>query len=170
MSAATSISTESLEHVLEALAGEHETLIELAKIHREALRKADSPAIARIAELRNETNQRIVALDKERARIVSEISKAIGLPSANVTVRALISQIGGPASKRLAALAEKLRQLIENARVEQSALREATAAFAGHLGGMLATVIQTCSVAKTYTARGKMAPGIAMPASMDLRH
>ncbi len=170
MSVALSVNTESLEHVLEDLASEHETLIELARLHRESLRKADSPAIARIAAQRHQTNQRIVALDQERARIVSEISEAIGLPSANVTVRALISQIGGPASKRLGALAEKLRQLIESARAEQTALREATAAFAGHLGGMLAQVVQNCSVAKTYTAMGKMAPGIAMPAAMDLRH
>src|SRR5690606_18691357 len=70
------VQTEPLEHTLEALAQEHETLIELAKQHREALRKADSPAIIRIAELRNQTNQRIIALDQERARIVSEISKS----------------------------------------------------------------------------------------------
>ena len=53
---------------------------------------------------------------------------------------------------------------------EQSALREATAAFAGHLGGMLAQVVQTCNVAKTYNARGKMAQGIAMSTAVDFRH
>ena len=145
MSAHAPVQTEPLEHTLEALAQEHETLIELAKQHRQALRMADSPAIVRIAELRNQTNQRIIALDQERAKIVSEISKSFGLPSANVTVRALISQIGGPSAKRLSGLA-------------------------GHLGGMLAQVVQSCSVAKTYNARGKMSPGIAVPASMDLRH
>ena len=145
MSAHAPVQTEPLEHTLEALAQEHETLIELAKQHRQALRMADSPAIVRIAELRNQTNQRIIALDQERAKIVSEISKSFGLPSANVTVRALISQIGGPSAKRLSGLAE-------------------------HLGGMLAQVVQSCSVAKTYNARGKMSPGIAVPASMDLRH
>lgn len=170
MSAHAPVQTEPLEHTLEALAQEHETLIELAKQHRQALRKADSPAIVRIAELRNQTNQRIIALDQERARIVSEISKSFGLPSANVTVRALIAQIDGLSAKRLSGLAERLRQLIEMARTEQLALREATAAFAGHLGGMLAQVVQSCSVAKTYNARGKMSPGIAVPASMDLRH
>ncbi|MCA9271821.1 MAG: flagellar protein FlgN [Phycisphaerales bacterium] len=166
----TPIQTEPLEHTLVALAKEHETLIELAKQHRQALRKADSPTIARLADLRNQTNQRIIALDKERARIVAEISKAIGLPSANTTIRALIAQIGGPSAKRLSLLAEKLRQLIESARTEQSALREATAAFAGHLGGMLAQVVQTCNVAKTYNARGKMAQGIAMSTAVDFRH
>lgn len=164
------VQTEPLEHTLVALAKEHEKLIELARQHREALRKADSPAIARLADLRNQTNQRIIALDKERARIVAEISKTLGLPSANLTIRSLITQIGGPGAKRLSLLAEKLRQLIESARTEQSALREATAAFAGHLGGMLAQVVQTCNVAKTYNARGKMAQGVAMSTAVDFRH
>lgn len=167
---AAAVSTVGLERVLEALAVEHETLITLARQHREALRKADAPTISRIATQRNETNQRIVALDQERARVVAEIALALGLPSANQTVRALVTQIGGPASKRLGALAERLRGLIEAARTEQSALREATSAFAGHLGSMMAQVVQTCTIARTYTARGRMAQGIAMPAAMDLRH
>lgn len=167
---AAAVNTTELERVLEALAQEHEGLIALAREHREALRRADSPAIVRIAGERSRTNERIVALDRERARTVEEISRALGAPGANQTVRALVSQIGGPSSKRLGALAERLRGLIESARAEQSALREATATFAGHLGGMLAQVVQTCTVARTYTARGKMAPGIAMPAAMDLRH
>ena len=86
--------------------------------------------------------------------------------------RLLDSLVGISSVPDLARTFRTLQNRLGIVKVEaaQSALREATAAFAGHLGGMLATVIQTCSVAKTYTARGKMAPGIAMPASMDLRH
>lgn len=170
MSLKTLPQTEALERVLESLAAEHESLIALARGHREALRKADSPAIARIATLRAEANERIVELDRERARLVDEIAKSLGLPSVNLTVRALIARLGGPSAARLSALAQRLRSLIEEARQEQSALREATATLAGHLGGLLAQVAQTCAVARTYTARGRMAQGIALPAAMDIRH
>lgn len=170
MSVKTLPQTEALERVLESLAAEHESIIALAREHRAALRKADSPAIAAIAGQRAEANTRIAQLDRERAKLVAEMAKELGMPSVNLTVRALIARLGSPSATRVAALAERLRGLIEEARQEQSALREATAAIAGHLGGLLAQVAQSCAVARTYTAHGRMAQGIALPAAMDIRH
>lgn len=162
--------TEQLEAVLRGLMQEHETLIELASQHREALRAADAPEISRIAAQRAAVNVRIVELDRQRAQVVTELAQSLNMQGAGLTVRALIAAIGGQSAKQLSTLAEKLRQLIERARTEQAVLRDATATVAGHLGGVLAQVVRTCSVGQTYNARGKLAPGTSMPASMDLRH
>lgn len=170
MSAVTQQHTERLEEILRGLMAEHETLISLASKHREALRAADAPEMSRVAAQRSAVNARIVELDRQRAELVSELAQTLGMQGAGMTVRALIAAIGGQSAKQLSALAEKLRQLIEKARTEQAALRDATAAVAGHLGGVLTQVVRTCSVGQTYTARGKMAPGTSMPAAMDLRH
>jgi len=170
MSTQNATQTEALEAVLRGLLKEHESLLKLATLHRDALRKADSSGISRVTADRAGVNARILALDTQRAEIVSAMAKNFGLHGAGVTVRALIAQIGGQAAMQLGALAEKLRQIIERARTEQAALRDATATVAGHLGGVLTQVVRTCSVGQTYTARGKMTAGTAMPASIDFKH
>jgi flagellar biosynthesis/type III secretory pathway chaperone len=170
MSALTAPQTEALETVLRGLLREHESLIKLASQHRDALRNADAGEISRISSERAAVIARIASLDKQRAEIVCELAKNLDLHGAGVTVRALIAQIGGHAATQLSALAEKLRAIIERARTEQAAIRDATATVAGHLGGVLTQVVRTCSVGQTYTARGKMNAGSALPASIDFKH
>lgn len=166
----TQAQTDALERVLVGLTEQHALLIELGAHHREALREADAPRLAHIAGQRDAVNQQIVRLDRERAQIVDDIARALGMQGQGVTVRAIAAAIGGPASKKISALALSLRELIERCRREQSVLRDATATVAGHLGGILSQVSRACSASQTYTNRGQMAPGSAMPAAMDIRH
>lgn len=162
--------TEQLEAVLRELLKEHEALIKLASRHKEALRRADAQEISRISSERTAVVARIAMHDKKRAEIVGVLAKDLGLNGAGVTVRAIVSLIGGQAATQLGILAEKLRTIIERARTEQAAIRDATATVAGHLGGVLTHVVRTCSVGQTYTAKGKMNAGTAMPASIDFKH
>ena len=170
MITAAPVQTGPLEAVLRGLLKEHESLLKLASRHRGALRQADAGSISQIAADRQAVIARIASLDAERAEIVGDLAKTLGLHGAGVTVRALIAEIGGQTAMQLGALAEKLRSVIERARTEQAALRDATATVAGHLGGVLSQVVRTCSVGQTYTARGKMETGAAMPASIDFKH
>ncbi|HED52945.1 MAG TPA: flagellar protein FlgN [Phycisphaerales bacterium] len=168
MSLTTDVQTEALERVLADLLAEYEQLLELAELHRKALREADAQMIARISSARVGLNARIEALNTERAELVASI--AGGIEPGGTTIRSVLSELGKPASDRISALADRLREVIERARHEHRAIGEATTTFAGHLSGILNHVIQNYRVGQVYTSNGQVASGPAMPAAMDLRH
>lgn len=161
---------EALERVLRELLVEHERLVDLAGRHREALRRADGLAVTAISIERDAVNERLVALNDERVRLIGELARALGAEAASVTVRTVIEAAGPGRSARLAGLADELRSAVEATRREHSVLREATAALAGHLGGVLDRAVQLCAPARTYTASGRVSVASTMPGALDVRH
>ena len=160
----------ALEHVLRDLLDHHRSLVELAQRHRDALRHADGQAITEISLARDRVNEQIVARNEERLRITDALAAALGSSSKPMTVRAVIQAVGPHRSAFLTSLADELRTAIEAARREHSILRDATAAFAGHLGGVLDRAIQMCAPARTYTSAGRVAVSSALPGALDVRH
>ncbi len=161
---------EVLERVLRELLAEHRTLVTLAERHREALRNADGPVVTEVSLERDRVNERIVALNAERIEITGAVAASLGANSERVTVRTLIESLGPARSARLTALADELRDAIEATRREHSILRDATAAFAGHLGGVLSRAVELCAPARTYTAAGRVAVSSTLPGALDVRH
>ena len=164
------VHAEALERVLAELLAEYEQLLELAELHRQALRRADAPLIAKISSARTGLNARIESLNAERAELVNAIAGDAAPGNSGTTIRSILTKMSKPASDRLRELADRLREVIERARQEHRAIGEATTVFAGHLGGILNQVIQNYNVGQVYTASGQVASGPALPAAMDLRH
>ncbi len=161
---------EALEHVLRELLAEHRTLVELAQRHRDALRAANGAEVTAISLERDRVNARLVALNGERQSITAKLAAALGTPNPPVTVRTVIQSLAPDRSARLLGLADELRSAIEDSRREHSILRDATAAFAGHLGGVLSRAVEMCAPARTYTAAGRMAVTATLPGALDVRH
>lgn len=161
---------ETLERVLRDLLTEHRTLVELAAGHRDALRRADGLAITTISLDRDRVNERIVALNDERLEVTASLTAALSAPQRAVTIRTVIQTLGPSRSARLAALADELRRAVEAARREHSILRDATSAFAGHLGGVLSRAVELCAPARTYNAAGRVAISATLPGALDVRH
>lgn len=161
---------EALEHVLRDLLAEHRTLVDLAHKHREALRSADGQAITDLSLERDRVNERIVTLNNERLDITSSLAASVRAPSKSVTVRTVLEMLEPSRSATLRALADELRAAIESARREHSILRDATAAFAGHLGGVLSRAVEMCAPARTYTAAGRVSVSATLPGTLDVRH
>jgi hypothetical protein len=161
---------EALEHVLRELLSEHRTLVDLAARHREALRSADGAAITQLSLERDRVNERIVALNNERLDVTSALAGSVRAPTRAVTVRTVLEMLEPARSAKLRSLADELRSAIESARREHSVLRDATAAFAGHLGGVLSRAVEMCSPARTYTAAGRVSVSATLPGALDVRH
>ncbi|MGP1272255.1 MAG: flagellar export chaperone FlgN [Phycisphaerales bacterium] len=163
-----------LERQLRELLGEHRRLVSLARQHRAALRSADGRAVTSISIERDAVNERIVRLNEQRNTTASAIAEALGLDASNggrrATVRALVESLSEPEASRLAAVADELRAAIESTQREHSVLRDATAAIAGHLGGVLTQVLSAYAPSKTYTARGRVSVSVALVGSLDVRH
>lgn len=166
----TDVQVEALERVLRELLVEHESLVELARRHREALRKADGEQVTAVSLERDAVNERIVRLNEERVSVTSAIAAAVGGDAKQMTVRAVIQAVAPERADRLSSLADRLRQAVEATRREHSILRDATAAFAGHLDGVLHRAIEMCAPSRTYTNRGRVAVSSPMPGALDVRH
>ncbi|MEL6498462.1 MAG: hypothetical protein AAGJ54_01155 [Planctomycetota bacterium] len=161
---------DELERILSDLAAEHRQLVGLAHRHRQALRDADGAEITRIALQRDGINGRLVELNEARLSVTAHIAGALGQQASEVTVRSVISMLEGPRSASLGAIADDLKRSIVESRREHSILRGATAAFAGHLGGVLHRAVELCAPARTYTAAGRVAIGSSVPSALDVRH
>ncbi|MEM1071769.1 MAG: flagellar export chaperone FlgN [Planctomycetota bacterium] len=166
--------TRELEECLADMLGAHRKLCDLAGSHREALRAADGRAITAMALERDAVNGRITQLSSKRKMIVAELSASLGLatdgPHGELTLSTLLERIGPSRSERLAALADELRSAIESSRREHSVLRDATAAVAGHLSGVMTQIVNAASTARTYTAQGRVAVPNGAVATLDMRH
>ncbi|MEM8756442.1 MAG: flagellar export chaperone FlgN [Planctomycetota bacterium] len=162
-----------LEGIIRSLTAAQHELAALAGKHREALRAADGVRITALAFERDMVNARIVTLNRERMEAVGAIATSLGLDArraATLTVRELLGSVGEPAASSLIAAADELRSALLDTQREHSVLRDATAAVAGQLGGVLTRVLSACSTANTYTAGGQIAVGAAVPGTLDMRH
>ncbi|MEO1717936.1 MAG: flagellar export chaperone FlgN [Planctomycetota bacterium] len=161
---------DSLERILQELLTLHEQLVSLAGRHRQALRRADGPAITAISLERDGVNERIMHLNDSRLTLTTQIAESLGTRATEVTVRSVIAALEPRRAASLVTLADALKGAIEATRREHSVLRDATAAFAGQLGGVLNRAVEMCAPARTYTAAGRVALASTLPSALDVRH
>ncbi|MEO0631079.1 MAG: flagellar export chaperone FlgN [Planctomycetota bacterium] len=160
----------TLEQLLRDLLTEHLRLIDLAGRHREALRLADGQVITELSIERDAVNARISALNSQRISVMAALATDVGIDAKSPTVRSLAESLTPPRSATLLALAGELRSAIESTRREHSILRDATAAFAGHISGVLSRAVEMCAPARTYTSAGRVSTASSLPGALDVRH
>lgn len=160
----------TLEQLLRDLLTEHLRLIDLAGRHREALRSADGKAITDLSIERDAVNARISSLNGQRTSVMAALATQAGGDGSGITVQAIAQSLAHPQSATLLTLAEQLRSAIESTRREHSILRDATAAFAGHINGVLSRAFEMCAPARTYTSAGRVSTASSLPGALDVRH
>jgi hypothetical protein len=170
-----------LEALLERLLAEHEQLLELAASHRQAIAGADPRTLGDCLQRQNEVVQRVGDLESQRLALVARLAermrplaKAGGSRPAEAipdkpTVSWIAKSLPEPLRTRLVGLAERLRELLARLQREHATLREASAALASHMEGMMRQLAKRLSHAGTYGRRGMVESTVQVVSALDLR-
>ena len=172
-----------LETLLRGLLAEHGELLNLAAEHRRAISKADSAALAACLAQQGQVVQRVADLERRRMSLMvrlsdrlrsSGVERALGsgvqpvVPD-RITITSLARTLPEPVRTRLIAVAERLRELLERLHREHLVLKEAAAALASHMEGVMRQVGRAFSHAGTYGRRGAVDGAVQVISGLDLR-
>lgn len=156
--------TRSLEELLTDLVRAHEAFVLASGAHREAIRRADTTAIAGARDQVAEACLRIANLDQERRSIVTAM--APGSPDA--TLSFLAAGLPEPQRGRSLQLAATLRELVIQARTDQRRLRAAADSMLRHVRGVVQQVQQSLNHSGTYGRAGRVDAGAAVVSGIDM--
>ena len=153
-----------LHDLLAELVGAHESLLIASGEHRDALRTADTDAMASAAARVGLICDCIARLDVERR----ELTAALAPDHPDATLSFLASQLPDPLRNTALELATKLRELIVRVRTEQRRLRAAADAMLSHVRGIVQQVQQGLNHAGTYGRAGRVDAGATVVTGLDM--
>jgi hypothetical protein len=168
---------QELEALLQQLLDEHEQLLALAASHRAAIAGANPHALGECVQRQNEVVQRVAELEKRRLGLVARLADKMkplgagrtgGVPD-KPTISWIARSLPEPIRARLVALADRLRELLARLQKEHAALREASAALAAHMEGLMRQLARRLSHAGTYGRRGIVEAPVQVVSALDLR-
>lgn len=149
---------------LASLIDRYESFVKTLETHRAAISKADGrgidSAISREIELLDE----LLALDATcRAALGHADPGGTGW-----TISRLADAIGGEEGKQLAESSAYLKALTSRAEILQRSVREASAAMASHIDGLVRQVSQRLSHSGTYGAAGRVESKAPVVSGLDI--
>lgn len=151
-----------VEPVVLDLIDAHETLITALERHRDAITAADPHAIAPLIEEERGLFARLLDLDKR-------LRAGLGHTSAGgMRLSELAEHVPGVDGERLADSAAYLRTLATRAEILRSSVRDASAAMAAHLDGLMRQVAQRLSHAGTYGSAGQVESKASVVSGLDV--
>lgn len=159
---------EELDQVLRGLIAAHEELLALATAHRSAIGRADVRALADVTNAQAAVMERVGELERQRQAIVAVMARASGV-SGRPTVTQLVKLLEDPIRARLAALADRLREVLNRLHAEHKALREAAEALSGHMEDLMRQVCRKLSHAGTYARSGVVDTSAPVMTALDVR-
>ena len=126
-----------LEAVITQQTSAHERLLSLLKYKREALRTADRDQMSRSTEQENQAVQEISELEKERLRLVGELTLMVD-PSAKqpMCLADLAQRLNEPSRGRLLVLRQHLIERIKRVQQETAVVKRATESVVRHMQGL----------------------------------
>jgi hypothetical protein len=154
----------ALEDLLTDLVRAHEAFVHASDQHRDAIRHADTTAIARSRELVTDACVRIATLDAERRQVAEAM--APGAPDA--TISELAARLPEPGRSRALEMASTLRELVIKARTDQRRLRAAADSMLRHVRGVVQQVQQSLNHAGTYGRAGRVDAGARVVSGIDM--
>jgi hypothetical protein len=168
-----------LEELLQKLLSEHEELLALAGTHRQAIQNADPATLGGCVQRQNEVVRRVAELESRRLALVVRLAekmkplqtngRAQGPIPDRPTITTIAKSLAEPVRTRLVSLAERLRELLARLQREHAALREASAALAAHMEGLMRQMAKKLSHAGTYGRRGLVESRVQVVSALDLR-
>ncbi len=147
------IDVEKLDTLLADLEQEHEQLLTLAGLQRDAISRADTKELSRVVEQTAGVMNRIAGIENTR-------QKAIKLPDGSIpTIDQIVSQVNKHHADKLTKRSHSLRTLIAKVNQEHNAVKEASQALSNHMNGLMEQVKSKLSHSGTYSHRGAINPG-----------
>lgn len=160
---------EELEGMLRQLIVHYEQLHSLAKLHLEAIRRADVDQLSTCVAQENSIIQKVAEVEKRRLHVVGDIADVLGSPAETQTTMSWIAErVRGDKGGRLAAMARHLREVIGEMTEVNNAARSAADTLAKHMDGLMRSVARELNHAKTYSNRGRVDAGPAVVSALDI--
>ena len=153
---------------LATLIDRYESFVKTLETHRAAISKADTRAIDDAIAREGELLEELLRLDAScRAALGQEAPE----PSRTHgwTLTRLAQAIGGEDGQRIAEASAYLRALTSRAEILQKSVREASAAMATHIDGLVRQVAQRLSHAGTYGSGGRVEVKAPVVSGLDVR-
>lgn len=142
-----------LESLLTDLESEHQHLLDLAGMQRDAITRADPRGLSEVVEQTAETLHRIATIEQTRR-------KAIARPDGSFPTVAEITKHAEPDhAKTLSDRSQSLRKLMHQVQEEHEAVRIASIALSNHMNGLIEQVSSKLSHTGTYGRLGKVDRG-----------
>jgi hypothetical protein len=158
-----------LGSLIDAMIGEHETMLSLCEAHMTAIRVADHQALGEVVGRQTHALQRIAELDGARADIVNVAMNAITPKPASPTLSAIAQALPGSTGTELLSKAQRLRTVMQRLANEQNVVRLTTRALLAHMEGLMRQVARELSHAGTYGRKGYVENGAAVVSALDIR-
>lgn len=160
--------TAELERVLLEVAARYDDLARLAGQRREAMRQADTRALAVCIDLENQAVQALADLERRRMIVVEALAGRVGAPAKSQTpVSQLAPLLPEPARTRLLTLAQRLREAMEAVSKVNESTRRAAEQLAGHMEALMRHVAAKLNHAQTYGPKGLVGPGARVVSAVD---
>lgn len=169
---ATSRAIESrLSDVLDELIEQHDRLIETIASKRDAIRRADSEALAEAMRSEAAIATEIERLETDRRSIVAQVARRLGLTAADgVNISMIAERLPEAAREALLDRRARLRRRIVEAREQGAIVRVAADSLRAHVAGLLQRIQMSVNRSTTYGRDGRIG-GVAMAGNscIDLR-
>lgn len=170
--------SEPMLRLLREMLIEHEQLLSLAALHRDAIARADGGAIGACLKQQNAIVQRIGELEKRRLALMGRYSEQMGNvregeadgtgKGGGGDMRSMAGALPEADRSRVMAMADRLRGLIERVQREHRAIRSASETLAEHMRGLIQQVRGRLSCAGTYGRGGAVEAGGRVYTSVDV--
>ncbi len=159
--------TRLLEILESALAVQREILAAI-KSRRDAVRRADFAALARIERTEGTLALRMSELERNRVAETMQVAARLGLQG-TPGLREISERLGEPERARLDLLRSELRTVLEHVQREGSIVRQASERLSAHMAGILQSVHSALAHAKVYSRAGVVAIGPNIVSSLDIK-
>lgn len=159
-----------LEAVLAELDAQVQRLQDLAAQRREAMRRADAPALAALIATENAVVQQVAELEKRRLTCVTRLAERLSIPEkGQARASAVAQRLGGATGERIDKRSRVLRERLDALALINASLHAAAQHLSAHMEGLLRQAALVLNHAKTYARTGAVNPGPAVVSALDIR-
>ncbi|MFG0328743.1 MAG: flagellar protein FlgN [Phycisphaerales bacterium] len=144
----------------------HEALHRALEVKRDAMRRADAPALADAAQREYSVLERIEALDRRRLELLDAAGISVEGTGA---VRTLLARIPEPDATELSERRGRLRGLIEETQSAGEAIRQAADTLRAHVSGIVQRVQFMLNQTGLYGRDGRVGATPAAVSTIDFR-
>jgi len=148
---------DTLDSLLADLESEHERLLELAGLQRQAIIHADSKELGQVVEQTTQTLGRIAGIESTRRKVIRLPDGTI--PTVDQITTKLRELHDDQHANTLTTRSTSLRELMHRVKEEHEAVRLASLALSNHMNGLMEQVSAKLSHTGTYGRRGAVDPG-----------
>lgn len=167
-----SLASAKLRDLLEHFILRYEELESVVKLHREAIRRADTTAMQAAIDQHARIMRELGALEVRRCELVALAVSSFPALAAKRQSPVTLTDLAGVCIDadrlELLTLAKELKSRVTRTRDLTQSLRSATGTLLAHMEGLMRQVGRQLSHAGTYSRRGVVEPALVVSA-VDLR-